>query len=184
MRISSSEYFDRHRQGGAVPILSMIFLLLLTLIAATVMQSSQQEFQMAGNNQFREEAALRAQAIATEISNEADNFPVTGDVGHRVCAEARAKLDTTACDQVNFLSAPSFASSVPTGVEVSYEVIRQGPLLLESLPFRQSEADVSSSPAFDAAIFEVQVEVDGSSARLGRAEVAQGIAVVVASSSQ
>lgn len=183
MRISSSEYFDRHRQGGAVLILSMIFLLLLTLIAATVMQSSQQEFQMAGNNQFREEAALRAQAIATEISNESDNFPVTGDVGHRVCTTAEAASDSD-CDQVNFLSAPSFASSVPTGVEVSYEVIRQGPLLLESLPFRQSEADVSSSPAFDAAIFEVQVEVDGSSARLGRAEVAQGIAVVVASSSQ
>jgi hypothetical protein len=158
----------------------MIFLLLLTIIAGTVMQTSQQEFQMAGNNQFREEASLRAQAIASELASEQDNFPVTGDVGYTICDPNDPDVD---CNTDNFLTAPSFAA-VPEGVEVSYQVVRQGPILLESLPFRQSEASVSSSPAFDAAIFEVAVTVDGSAVRMGRAEVIQGVAVVVASSSQ
>jgi hypothetical protein len=171
---------NRRKNSGAVLILTMIFLLLLTIIAGTVMQTSQQEFQMAGNNQFREEASLRAQAIASEISSVADNFPVTGGVGYTVCDPNDPDAD---CNTENFLAAPGFAAA-PEGVDVSYQVVRQGPLLLESLPFRQSESSVSSSPAFDAAIFEVSVEVDGSAARLGRAEVVQGVAVVVASSSQ
>lgn len=178
--MSSLNSMSRQRHAGVVLILALVFLFLLTIIAGTVMQTSQQEFQMAGNNQFREEASLRAQAIASELSSDADNFPVVGDVGYTICDSA----DTdTACNTDTFLETPSFAT-VPTGVEVNYQVVRQGPILLESLPFRQSESRVSSSPAFDAAIFEVQVEVDGSPVRLGRAEVVQGVAVVIASSSQ
>lgn len=180
MRTHGVQSMNKKKNSGAVLILAMVFLFLLTMIAATVMQTSQQEFQMAGNNQFREEASLRAQAIASELSSEYDNFPVTGDVGYTVCDPNDPDGD---CNTENFLQVPSFAA-VPTGVEVNYQVVRQGPILLESLPFRQGESSVSSSPAFDAAIFEVQVAVDGSSVRLGRAEVVQGVAVVVASSSQ
>lgn len=171
---------DKRKNRGAVLIMSMVFLLLLTIIAGTVMQTSQQEFQMAGNVQFREEAALRAQAIASEITADDDNFPVTGGIGYTICDPNDPDTD---CNAENFLAVPDFAT-VPAGVDVSYQVVRQGPLLLESLPFRQSQANVSSSPAFDAAVFEVTVAVDGSAARLGSAEVVQGVAVVVANSSQ
>jgi Tfp pilus assembly protein PilX len=166
---------SRNGNRGAALILAMIFLVLLALIAGTVMQTSIQEFQMAGNAQFREEAFQRAQAIAEEISEDLDNFPVTGDVGYKICA--------TGCNGTNFIQALTTAT-VPTGVNVDYQVERQGPRFIESLPFRQSQAEVSSSPAFDAALFEVSVSIDGSAARLGSAEVVQGVAIRVASSSQ
>ena len=180
MRTHGVQSMNKKKNNGAVLILAMVFLFLLTMIAATVMQTSQQEFQMAGNNQFREEASLRAQAIASELSAEYDNFPVSGDIGYTICDP---NAPVAECDD-RFSVQPGFGTAAPIGVEISYQVERQGPLLLESLPFRQSESSVSSSPAFDAAIFEVQVAVDGSSVRLGRAEVVQGVAVVVASSSQ
>jgi len=160
--------------------MAMIFLVLLALIAGTVMRTGVQEFQMAGNAQFREEAFQRAQAIAEEISENLNNFPVIGDVGYLICTAADTETD---CNTSNFIQDPNSAI-VPAGVALNYRVERQGPKFLESLPFRQSEADVSSSPAFDAAVFEVSVDVDGSSQRLGSAEVVQGMAVVVASSSQ
>ena len=91
---------------------------MLALIAGTVMQTSIQEFQMAGNAQFREEAFQRAQAIAEEISEDLDNFPVTGDVGYKICA--------TGCNGTNFIQALTTATA-PTGVNVDYQVERQGP---------------------------------------------------------
>jgi len=163
-----------------VLILAMVFLLLLTLVATTVMQFSIQEFQMAGNQQFREQAFQQAQAIAEEIADDPNNFPVVGDVGYTVCLASDSDSD---CNNENFLDEPGSATA-PEGVAVSYQVVRQGPRFVETLPFRESESRASSASAFDAALFEVQVEVDGNAARLGSAEVVQGVAVRVASSVQ
>lgn len=171
---------NRQRNRGVVLILAMVFLLLLTLVATTVMQFSIQEFQMAGNNQFREEAFQRAQAVAEELADDPNNFPVVGDVGYTICLASDSDSD---CNNSNFLIAPDSASA-PDGVGVSYQVIRQGPRFVDALPFRESQSTASSVRAFDAALFEIQVDVDGNEARLGSAEVAQGVAVRVASSVQ
>lgn len=171
---------SRKNSRGAVLILAMVFLVLMTLVAVTVMKTSIQEFQMAGNDQFREEAFQRAQAITAEISTDLNNFPVVGGVGYTICTAADTDPD---CNTSNFLQDPNSAT-VPTGVDVAYKVVRQGPRFLESLPFRQAEGSASSAPAFDAAIFEVSADIDGTDARLGSASVVQGIAVRVASSSQ
>jgi hypothetical protein len=171
-----------NRQGnrGVVLILAMVFLLLLTLVATTVMQFSIQEFQMAGNNQFREEAFQRAQAVADELADDPNNFPVVGDVGYTICLSTDTDSD---CNNSNFLVAPESATA-PEGVAVGYQVVRQGPRFVETLPFRESQSAASSARAFDAALFEILVDIDGNEGRLGSAEVAQGIAVRVASSVQ
>lgn len=172
--------FNRDRNRGVVLVLAMVFLLLLTLVATTVMQFSIQEFQMAGNSQFREEAFQRAQAVAEELADDPNNFPVVGDVGYTICLATDTDAD---CNSTNFLAAPVSASA-PTGVEVSYRVVRQGPRFVEALPFRESQRAASSARAFDAALFEIMVDVDGNEGRLGSAEVVQGVAVRVASSVQ
>ncbi len=163
------------RQSGAVLLIAMIFLLLLAIIAGTVTQTSILEFFMAGNEQFREEAFQKAQAVVTEISGDIDNFPVVGVVGHTVCPSG--------CNTSPFPSTLT-APDVNTEYATTYQVVRRGPLILESLPFRQGESSGSSSPNFDAAVFEIDVNVDGSATRLGTAHVLQGMAVVVASSAQ
>jgi Tfp pilus assembly protein PilX len=160
-----------------VLFLAMIFLLLLAIISGTVIRTSILEFQMAGNDQFREEAFQRAEAIAANLSEDIDNFPVTGEVGYTLCDSA------SSCDDNNLVPDANVAD-VPTGVNVNYRIQRQGPLLIESLPFRQADTGASSSQVFDAAIFEASATVDGRSARLGSAQVVQGIAVRVASSNQ
>jgi hypothetical protein len=153
----------------------MVFLLLMAIVAGTVMQVSTLEVFMAGNGQFREEAFQQAQAIASEISEDIDNFPVVGDIGYRVCPSG--------CDATFSRSLSSLALVSPD-VIATYEVVRRGPLIMESLPYRQAENKVSSSSSFDVALFEARVAIDGRAARLGHARVVQGMAVRVASSGQ
>ncbi len=160
------------RQGGAVLLVAMIFLLLLAIIAGTVSQTSVLEFFMAGNAQFREEAFQQSQAIVDEITGDIDNFPVIGDIGYKVC-----KNGVSGCNA----NLPVLNANV---ANADFSVERRGPLILESLPFRQGESSSSSSPNFDAAIFEIDVDVDGSDQRLGSASIVQGVAVRIVSSGQ
>lgn len=162
----------KSRQRGAVLLIAMIFLLLLAIIAGTVTQTSILEFFMAGNAQFREEAFQEAQAVVTEISSDIDNFPVVGQVGYTICQTGAT------CD------APVITLTANTGTTAEYSVVRRGPLILESLPFRQGESSGSSTPNFDAVVFEINVAVDGSDNKLGSAEIVQGVAVRVVSSGQ
>lgn len=163
-------------------LLAMIFLLLLAMIASTVTRTSILEFQMAGNDQFREEAFQKAQAIASALAEDEDNFPVAGSVGSRICEPTDP--DPNSVCNFTTLAVDGETRAVPAGVDVSFHIERQGPLFIESLPFRQREGDASSAQAFDAAVFETVVEVDGSDARLGRASVVEGIVRRVAASAQ
>ncbi len=167
-------------QRGAILLLSMICLLLIAMVAGTTMHTSILEFRMAGNDQFREEAFQKAQAVATALMEDPDNFPVAGQVGYTVCATGSSD---PGCD-VTTIVIPAAVSSVPAGVVVDYRVERQGPLIVQGLPFRQSQSSASSSLAFDSAFFEAQVAVDGGAVSLGRSEVAQGVGRVVASTPQ
>lgn len=160
---------------GAVLPLAMMFALMLAIIATTVMQTAVMQWFMAGNNQFVEEAFLTAQAVATELSLEPTNFPLTGDVGYTNCPLLR---EAPGCD-LSQLATP-LSAAVPVGVELDYRVIRQDPLLLKGFPIRESEDAVSSSDRFDAAMFEIDVLIDGSETRLGSAHLVQGMAVRVA----
>ena len=115
-------------------LLAMIFLLLMAMVAGTVMQNSILAFRMAGNDQFREEAFQKAQGIASAISEAQDNFPVSGGVGYIICRDAAA---TAGCS-ADLAALDANVVSVPAGVTVDYQIERQGPLLLETIPFRLS----------------------------------------------
>ena len=158
---------------GAVLLLALVFMLMLAIIASTVLQTAILQLRMAGNDQFLEEALHKAQAIATELSLNPDNFSLEGGVGHTNCAIGEQSLH---CDRSQ-LQIPGSAEA-PPGVKIDYRVIRQDPLLWRGFPLREAQ-DAASSSRFDAAIFEIDVRVDGSEKRLGSAHIVQGIAVRV-----
>jgi hypothetical protein len=165
--------------SGAVLLLAMVFLLLHGMLAGTGMQTSIMELQMAANNQFREQAFQQAQAIAAATVQNSSNFDLSGRVGFTVCNRSASDLS---CDESQFVNVDPSLEIAPEGVAISYQVTRKGPLLASGLPFRQPQGSVSSALAYDAAIYEARVVVDGSDINLGRAEVAQGVALLLASS--
>ena len=170
-----------NKNAGAVLLLAMLYLLLMAMVAGTVIQSSILEFRMAGNDQFREEAFQKAQAIASAISENPDNFPVQGVVGQKMCKSTDAD---ESCSGENFISVAPAVEALANGVLVEYQVERQGPLLVDSFPLRSLQRSSSSNVAYDAALFETRVVVDGSDVGQGRAEVVQGVAILIASSTQ
>ena len=157
---------------GAVLLLALVFMLMLAMIAATVMQTAILQLHMAGNDQLLEEAFHEAQAIATKLSLDADNFSLDGGVGDTNCPVG---LNDRNCSR-NQLPV-SASAAVPAGVTLDYRVTRQDPLLWRGFPIREAQDTVSSSNSFDAAIFEIDVRIDGSKKRLGSAHIVQGIAV-------
>jgi hypothetical protein len=160
-----------------VLLLAMIFLLLLALLAGTAMRSATLALRLAGNDQFREQALQRAQAVVAAIAREPANFPLSIGVGQSLCPPDND--DLTGCDYP-LAELPDTVRVLPAGVALNYRVLRKGPLLLGRLPVRLSQAEVSSSRAYRAAVFEAQAVVDGNAARSGSAAVAQGVAVLVA----
>jgi len=169
----------RESSRGAVLFLAMVFMLLLATLAATTVQTSIQEFKMAANEQFREEAFQQAQAIASAILDNPDNFTLDGEPGSRLCSTANAALN---CDSGKFVAVDTSLGFVPSEVEANYFVERKGPLLMPFFPFRRPQNQVSSSVAYETAVFETHVIVDGTGVNLGRSEVVQGVAMLVASS--
>lgn len=171
---------NRRRSAGAVLLLAIVFLLLIATIAASVMQTSAMELRMAGNDQFREEAFQKVQGIASAISSRTENFPMSSPIAYLLCANSAA---TVGCN-ADLAALDASIIAVPADVSLSYSVERRGPALLKALPFRIEQGAVSSSLAYDAAVFETLVQLDGSAAKLGSAQVALGIAIAVTDSAQ
>lgn len=162
------------RQAGAVLVMAMVFLLLLALLASAASRTSTLEFRMAGNNQFREAALQRAEAVAAALAEDPGRFSLDLGVGDRACPRG---LPDPAAACLQWFEAPApAAGAAPEGVSLDYYIERRGPRLLDSPPVRQGEEHASSARTFDIALFESVVVVDGDAVRLGRAAVAEGIA--------
>lgn len=162
---------------GAVLLLALVFLLLLAMLATTVLQTAILQLRMATNDQFLEEAFHRAQAIAAELALNPDNFFLEGGVGYSNCPVGAQEGE---CDRSQL--APPASAVAPAGVALDYRVTRQEPLYYRGFPIRESQDTASSSNSFDAAIFEIDVHLDGGEQRLGSAHIVQGIAVRVPAS--
>jgi hypothetical protein len=162
------------RERGAILLLALVFMLMLALIVSSVMHSAVLQLHMSGNDQFVEQASNTAQAVAAELSLNADNFRLDTKVGQSNCPRGVTGADCV----VNLLSVTE-PTDLPAGVELDYRVTRQEPLIYVGFPVRESEYAASSSNSFDAALFEINVRFDGAPKKLGSSHVVQGIAVRV-----
>ena len=162
----------RKKNGGTVLILALVFMLMLAVISTTAMHTALLQLHMAGNDQFLEEAFHKAEAIADELSQNPDNFVLDTQVGHSNCPLDPKTLDC----ELRLLAVPASVAT-SEGYEIDYRITRQDPVLWLDFPISESQATASSSRNFDAAIFEVDVRVDGSRKRRGSAHLVQGVAV-------
>jgi len=168
------------KQNGMVLIVSMLFLLLLSVLVATMIQSNTLQLQMAGNDESKMESMQRALAIVDVIVDKTQNVPVTGDIGYRVCqaqADPDNPVDIEDCDEYLITVSDetlldkdeSRFDGAPT---VEYYVERTGPLET-AIPF-MDESVVSSSTAFAVARQELTVTFDRSNQGGGSSKVTQG----------
>lgn len=164
-----------HGQRGAALIVSLLFLLLLTLVATTGAENSTLQLQMAGNEQSRVEALQQNMAILDAIIDDADNAPVVGGVGFKICDQSSTD---TSCD-LKEIAIDSSVTTVPTGVSVDYFVTRVGPLEVDAPSM--SEELASSASAYKFARQEITSTIDGTDARLGNSTVVQGMQVRIPS---
>jgi hypothetical protein len=171
---NSHQFHRRAACRGAVLLLALVFMLMMALVATTVMQTAILQLRMSGNAQFLEEALHTAQAIASELSLQPENFSLEHDIGRGNCPANASVAD---CQSYQLLAPVSAVA--PAGVQLDYRVTRQEPLFWHGFPIREAEHLASSSRSFNAATFEISVRIDGSRNRLGSAHIVQGIALRV-----
>ena len=170
-RVRSARFCSR----GYVLLLAMLFMLMLAMVATTVMQTAILQFQMAGNDEFYEEALQTARAVNIELSRDRLNFSTDGDVTATRCPSGKVARH---CDYSD-LRAPT-SVVVPAGLTLDYRVVRQAPLIVKGFSPREGQGRASSMRNVGMAVFEVDVLVDGGDLRLGRARLVQGVALRLA----
>ncbi|TNE92928.1 MAG: hypothetical protein EP324_04145 [Gammaproteobacteria bacterium] len=86
MCISHISFSKRTGYQGAVLLVALIFLLLLSIVAVTTMRINTLELLMSGNEQSRVEAFQKAQAIVESLDSDEAHFNVLGESGYMVCS--------------------------------------------------------------------------------------------------
>ena len=159
-------------QGGAILLLALIFSLMLSLAAAAVIEMGALQSYMARNSYFQEEALQNAVSIGRAVSRERSNFNPDSRVGQSNCPPG---ANQPGCE-LEQLVVPAPAA-LSAGTRIDYRVVRMAPLELANFPLRETESHATTVRFARAALFEVQVMIDGSAAALGSAGIAQGVAL-------
>lgn len=163
-------------QQGAVLFITLIFMLLLTMIATTVTQTSTMEVKMAGNQQFSEEARQMAQALNAAILSDEAHFVVTGGVGFTNCEAGGG------CDLASIVL-PGAVTTASTGVTLDYYTERMAPLT-SKFSARLVEGQAFGANSFEAARFEVVGSYDGADSGFGQSVIVVGAMKRIAASQQ
>lgn len=163
-------------ERGAILLLTLIFLLLLGIVSSAAMQAGTLQMKMALNEQLQIEAMQGARAIAQALEVIPANFRVDQPVGSVRCAVSSVE---SGCDIGGLELPPGPLLTLRTGL--SYRVVRLGPEFVQ-LQSRRSELNgdpEESGPRF--ALFEIQVQLDGSLDGLGSAQAIRGVALRLSS---
>ncbi len=167
MRIN--ELRTRQHQGGAVLVVTMLFLIAISVLAVTSMQSGNIGLYMAQNEESRIAAAQGAQALADAIVANPAATPVTGSSGFTICTPGEANCDRSDLPINNAILAKAIAQG-----HITARVQRDGPL------FRPPPRSVESSiDKFNSASFEVITTYDRTDEQLGRQQITEGVLVLV-----
>lgn len=167
------------RQRGAVLAVSLIFLLLLSILAISVMRSGQLEVLMAGNSQAQLDAFQLAEGVADAVLARWENNLDTEAI---VCSDGHPDPDGD-CDPVHLLVwdprlDPTSTTPAPLpAVEGATVTGRARPL---------NDGQPACVPAFITGIahgtwaffFDVEATFDNTDARQGASQVNRGAVVV------
>ena len=165
--------FRSHRspikQRGAVLVVTMLFLIAISMLAVSSMQTSNIGLYMAQNEESRISAAQGAQALADAIVSNPASTPVVGGNGFTICPIGEANCNRSDLPVTNAVLAAQVAKG-----HITARVEREGPL------FRPPPRSVESSiDKFSSASFEVITTFDRTDEQLGRQQITEGVLVLV-----
>jgi hypothetical protein len=157
------------KQRGAVLVVTMLFLIAISMLAVSSMQTSNIGLYMAQNEESRISAAQGAQALADAIVSNPASTPVVGGNGFTICTIGEANCNRSDLPITNAVLAAQVAKG-----HITARVEREGPL------FRPPPRSVESSiDKFSSASFEVITTFDRTDEKLGRQQITEGVLVLL-----
>ena len=157
------------RQGGAILVVALMFLVAITLYTISSMRSSNIGLFMAQNEESRVAAEQAAQALADAIVASPASTPVVGNTGYTACT-----ANETGCNRNDLpVTDPVLASAVANDhmqarVERIGTIFRPPPRVVET-----------SIDKFSSASFRVVTTFDRVEDGLGREQITEGVLVLV-----
>ena len=159
----------QRRQGGAILVISLMFLVAITLFTISSMRSSNIGLFMAQNDESRIAAEQAAQALADAIVASPASTPVVGEPGYTACTAGE-----TGCNRNDLpVNDPVLASAVANDY-IHARVERTGTLFRP--PPRVVETSIDK---FTSASFRVVTTYDRIDEGLGHEQVTEGVLVLV-----
>jgi len=159
----------KKRQGGAILVVALMFLVAITLYTISSMRSSNIGLFMAQNEESRGAAEQAAQALADAIVASPASTPVVGNTGYTACT-----ANETGCTRNDLpVTDPVLASAVANNhmqarVERTGTIFRPPPRVVET-----------SIDKFTSASFRVVTTFDRVEDGLGREQITEGVLVLV-----
>lgn len=157
------------RQDGAILIITLLFLVTISLLTVSSMQASNIGLFMAQNEESRIAAEQGAQALADAIVSNPSSTPVVGGAGFTICTPGE-----DGCDRVDLPVENSALATAISNGHLRARVQREGPLLRP--PPRSVESSIDK---FTSASFEVTTTFDRTDEALGKQQISEGVLVLV-----
>ncbi len=159
----------QQRQGGAILVIALMFLVAITLFTISSMRSSNIGLFMAQNEESRIAAGQAAQALADAIVASPASTPVVGQPGYTACTAGE-----TGCNRNDLpVTDPVLASAIANNY-IHARVERTGTLFRP--PPRAVETSIDK---FTSASFRVVTTYDRIDEGLGHEQVTEGVLVLV-----
>ena len=159
----------QQKQGGAILVVALMFLVAITLFTISSMRSSNIGLFMAQNDESRIAAEQAAQALADAIVASPASTPVVGSPGYTACTAGE-----TGCNRNDLpVTDPVLASAIANDY-IQARVERTGTLFRP--PPRVVETSIDK---FTSASFRVVTTYDRIDEGLGHEQVTEGVLVLV-----
>jgi hypothetical protein len=159
----------RTTQAGATLTTALIFLAVISLLSVTSIRSSTMGVRMAQNEEARFAAIQGAQAFTEAVVASPASTPVIGDAGFSICSAGES-----GCDLYSVVVPAGYLATHVAAGDLSVRVERLTPP--EKPPPRVLESSIDK---FSAASFQIIATFDRSDEQLGRAQLVEGLLVLV-----
>jgi len=167
--MKTGSYSLKRKQGGAILVIALMFLVAITLYTISSMRSSNIGLFMAQNEESRISAEQAAQALADAIVASPASTPVVGTTGYTACTAGE-----TGCDRNDLpVNDTVLASAIANG-HIQARVERIGTIFRP--PPRVVETSIDK---FSSASFRVVTTFDRVDEGLGHEQVTEGVLVLV-----
>ena len=163
------QFSSKHKQGGAILVIALMFLVAITLYTISSMRSSNIGLFMAQNEESRVTAEQAAQALADAIVASPASTPVIGTTGYTACTAGETGCTRNDLPVTDPVLAYAVANDyINARVERTGTIFRPPPRVVET-----------SIDKFSSASFRVVTTYDRVDEGLGREQVTEGVLVLV-----